>query len=375
MVEVIPVQSKAELERFIRVPMRLMANDPKYIAPLMFERREALSPKTNPFFQHADYQFFLARRDGRDVGRISAQIDHLAKFDLEGPVGFFGMIAAEDDPEVFAALFAAAEGWLRARDRKHVLGPFNLSISEEVGLLIDGFDSPPMFMMPHDPHWTARRVEELGYVKAKDVYAYINEQGFRFSDQVERRLARGLPEGVTVRPAEMKHLDREVKILAEIVNDAWSDNWGGLSLTEAETKHLGESLGLVLVPEWVWFYEIDGETAAFIILLPDLNHAIRDLNGKLLPFGAIKMLWRLKTQPKRRGRVPLMGLKKKFARDRRGMLAPFVLVDQIRREGIKRGIEEAEYSWILEDNMAMRHILEGLNARIYKTYRIYGKDL
>ncbi|HZZ69915.1 MAG TPA: dATP pyrophosphohydrolase, partial [Phenylobacterium sp.] len=251
MVEVIPVQTKAELERFIRVPMRLMAADPKYVAPLMFERREALSPKTNPFFQHADYQFFLARRDGRDVGRISAQIDHLAKFDPEVPTGLFGMIAAEDDAEVFAALFAAAEGWLRARGRKQVLGPFNLSISEEVGLLVDGFDSPPMIMMPHDPRWTARRVEEQGYIKAKDVYAYINEDGFRFSDHVERRLARGLPEGVTIRHAEMKHLDREVKILADIVNDAWSDNWGGLSLTEAETKHLGESLGLILIPEWV----------------------------------------------------------------------------------------------------------------------------
>lgn len=375
MVEVIPVQSKAELERFIRVPMRLMANDPKYIAPLMFERREALSPKTNPFFQHADYQFFLARRDGRDVGRISAQIDHLAKFDLHGPVGFFGMIAAEDDPEVFAALFAAAEGWLRARDRKHVLGPFNLSISEEVGLLVDGFDSPPMIMMPHDPRWTARRIEEQGYVKAKDVYAYINEEGFRFSDRVERRLARGLPEGVTIRHAEMKHLDREVKILADIVNDAWSDNWGGLSLTEAETKHLGEALGLILIPEWVWFYEIDGEPAGFIILLPDLNDAIRDLKGKILPFGWAKMLWRLKTQKIRRGRVPLMGVRKKFTRDRRGMLAPFVLVDAIRSRAVPRGMQEAEYSWILEDNMAMRHILEGLNARIYKTYRIYGKDL
>ncbi|HSZ51648.1 MAG TPA: dATP pyrophosphohydrolase [Caulobacteraceae bacterium] len=375
MVEVIPVQTKAELERFIRVPMRLMADDPKYVAPLMFERREALSPKTNPFFQHADYQFFLARRDGQDVGRISAQIDHLAKFDPEVPTGLFGMIAAEDDAEVFAALFAAAEGWLRARDRKKVLGPFNLSISEEVGLLIDGFDSPPMIMMPHDPRWTARRVEEQGYVKAKDVYAYINEDGFRFSDHVERRLARGLPEGVTIRHAEMKHLDREVKILADIVNDAWSDNWGGLSLTEAETKHLGESLGLILIPEWVWFYEIDGEPAAFIILLPDLNDAIRDLKGKILPFGWAKMLWRLKTQKIHRGRVPLMGLKKKFTRDRRGMLAPFVLVDAIRSRAVPRGMQEAEYSWILEDNMAMRHILEGLNARIYKTYRVYGKDL
>jgi hypothetical protein len=373
MVEVIPVQTKAELERFIRVPMRLMADDPTYVAPLMFERREALSPKTNPFFQHADYQFWLARKDGRDVGRISAQIDHLAKTDPDA--GYFGMIAAENDPEVFAALFAQAESWLRARGRKQALGPLNLSTSEEVGLLIDGFDTPPMIMMPHDPRWTASRIEELGYAKAKDVYAYISADGFRFSAAVEKRLARPLPKGVVMRQVRMDRFDEEVKTLADIVNDAWSDNWGGLSLTEAETKHLGESLRLILIPEWIWFYEIDGEAAAFIVMLPDLNDAIRDLKGKIFPFGWAKMLWRLKTQKKKRGRVPLMGVRKKFARDRRGMMAPFVLVDAIRREGVKRGIEQGEYSWVLEDNWGMRHILEGLNAHIYKTYRIYGKAL
>jgi hypothetical protein len=373
-VEIIPVSSKAELERFIRVPMRLMADDPNYVAPLMFERREALSPKHNPFFQHADYQFFLARKDGRDAGRISAQIDHLAKTDPDAPAGYFGMIAAEDDPEVFAALFAAAEGWLREKGRKQVLGPLNLSTSEEVGLLIDGFDTPSMLMMPHDPRWTARRIEELGYTKAKDVYAYISDS-FQFTDAVEKRLARPLPEGVVVRQVRMDRFDEEVKTLSDIVNDAWSENWGGLNLTEAETKHLGESLKLILIPDWIWFYEIDGEAAAFIVLLPDLNDATRDLKGKLLPFGWAKMLWRLKTQPIRRGRVPLMGVRKKFTRDRRGMLAPFVLVDKIRRAGVARGIEQGEYSWILEDNMGMRHILEALSARIYKTYRIYGKAL
>src|SRR5271156_6801149 len=178
--------------------MRLSAADPNYIAPLMFERREALSRKVNPFFQHVDAQFWLARRDGRDVGRISAQIDHLAKTDPEAPAGYFGMIAAEDDPEVFAALFAAAEDWLRAKGRKQALGPLNLSTSEEVGLLVDGFDTPPMLMMPHDPRWTARRIEELGYTKAKDVYAYISDS-FQFTEAVEKRLARPLPEGVVVR--------------------------------------------------------------------------------------------------------------------------------------------------------------------------------
>ncbi|MDE2356840.1 MAG: dATP pyrophosphohydrolase [Alphaproteobacteria bacterium] len=372
-VDIIPVSTKAELERFIRVPMRLMANDPAYVAPLMFERREALSPKVNPFFQHADYQFWLARKDGRDVGRISAQIDHLAKTDPDA--GYFGMIAAEDDPEVFAALFAVAEDWLRQRGYKKALGPFNLATSEEVGLLVDGFDTPPMLMMGHDPRWTAARIEALGYAKAKDVYAYINSEGFRFSDRVERRLARGLGKGVVLRQVRMNRFDEEVKILADIVNDAWSENWGGLSLTEAETKHLGESLKLILIPEWIWFYEIDGEPAAFIVLLPDINEAIFDLKGKLLPFGWAKMLWRLKVKGVTRARVPLMGVRKKFGRDPRGMMAPFFLSDALRREAYKRGVKQAEYSWVLEDNAPMRHMAEGLNARIYKTYRLYSKTL
>jgi hypothetical protein len=373
-VEIIPVETKAQLERFIRVPMRLSAKDPKWVAPLMFERREALSRKINPFFQHADAQFWLARKDGRDVGRITAQIDHLAKTDPDAPAGYFGMIAAEDDPEVFATLFKTAEDWLRARGCVQALGPFNLSINEEVGLLIDGFDTPPMVMMGHDQPFTARRIEELGYAKAKDVYAYISET-FEFSERVETRLKRPLPAGMVLRPVRMNRFDEEVRTLTDILNDAWSENWGFAPITEAETKHLGESLKLILIPEWIWFVEIDGVAAAFIVLLPDLNDAIRDLKGKLLPFGWAKLIWRLKFRPIKRARVPLMGVRKRFARDRRGGLAPFVLIDAIRRESVKQGLVAAEYSWILENNRPMRHILEGLNARIYKTYRVFGKQI
>jgi hypothetical protein len=373
-VEIVPVRTKAELERFVRVPMRLSAADPKWIAPLIFERLEALSAKTNPFFEHADVQFWLARRDGRDAGRISAQIDHLAQTDPAAPAGYFGMIAAEDDPEVFEALFRTAEDWLRARGRARALGPFNLSINEEVGLLIDGFDTPPMLMMGHDQPYTARQIEALGYAKAKDVFAYISET-FAFSERVEARLKRPLAAGVILRKVDMKRFEEEVRTLSDIVNDAWSDNWGFAPITPAETKHLGESLKLILNPNWIWFIEIDGEAAAFIVLLPDLNDAIRDLDGKLLPLGWAKLLWRLKMQPIRRARVPLMGVRKRFAKDRRGMMAPFILIDAIRAQSVPQGLQACEYSWILEDNRAMRHILEGLNARIYKTYRIYGKDL
>jgi hypothetical protein len=372
--EVLPVQNSAELERFIRLPMRLMAGDPTWIAPLMFERREALSAKHNPFFEHAEVQFWLARKHGRDVGRISAQIDHLARTDPAAPAGYFGLICAEDDPSVFASLFRVAENWLRDRERAQILGPFNLSINEEVGLLVDGFDTPPMLMMGHDPRYAAKRIEEQGYAKAKDVFAYISDVPV-FTPGVQARLGRPLPDGMVLRSVRMNRFDEEVRNLVEILNDAWADNWGSAPVTQAETKHLGESLKLILNPRLVWFVEIDGEPAGFGVLLPNLNDAISDLEGRLLPFGWAKLLWRLKISKVSRGRVPLMGVKRKFARDRRGLLAPFAILDAIRREGVKAGITQAEYSWILEDNVRMRHILEDFGARIYKTYRIYGKSL
>jgi hypothetical protein len=373
-VEMVPVQSKAELESFIRLPMRLNAGDPNWIAPLMFERREALSPKHNPFFEHADHQFWLARKDGRDVGRISAQIDHLAQTDPAAPAGYFGMIAAEDDAEVFAALLATAEGWLRQRGRAQVMGPFNLSINEEVGLLVDGFDTPPMVMMGHDPPYTGARIEAQGYAKVKDIYAYISGVPV-FTPGVDARLKRPPPAGLVLRPINMKDFDGEVRTLVGIWNDAWSQNWGFAPITESETRHLGESLKLLLHPRLIWFVEIDGEAAGFGALLPNLNDAIFDLKGKLAPFGWAKLLWRLKVRGVKRGRVPLMGVKRKFAREARGAFAPFLILDAFRREAVKIGITEAEYSWILEDNAPMRHILDGFGARIYKTYRLYGKAL
>jgi len=373
-IEILPVATKAELERFIRVPMRLGESDPTFIAPLMFERREALSPKVNPFFQHADWQFWLAVRDGRDVGRISAQIDHLATTDPNTPAGFFGLISAEDDPEIFKALLTTAEGWLRARGRAQVLGPMNLSINEEVGLLVDGFDTPPMVMMGHDPRYVGARIEAQGYAKVKDVYAYISGVP-TFTPGVQARLNRPAPPGVVIRPINMKDFDGEVRTLVDIWNDAWAHNWGFAPITEAETRHLGESLKLLLHPRLIWFVEIDGEAAGFGALLPNLNDAIFDLKGKLVPFGWAKLLWRLKVKGVKRGRVPLMGVKRKFAREARGAFAPFLILDAFRREAVKIGITEAEYSWILEDNAPMRHILENFGARIYKTYRIYGKSL
>ncbi len=376
-VEIVPVKTGAELARFVRVPMRIAAEakDPAWVSPLIMERVEALTPKTNPLFEHLDAQFWIARKDGRDVGRISAQIDHLAPNDPANPSGYFGMIHAEDDPEIFAALFATAEDWLRQRGRKLALGPFNLSVNEETGLLVEGFDTPPMVMMGHDQPYVGGRIEALGYSKIKDVYAYKVELTHDFPAAVRRRVERSIPEGITLRELNFKNYDREVGAMTEIMNDAWSQNWGHTEITEAETRQLAKSMRPVIDPTMVWFADIDGESAGFGVCLPNVNEAIRDLGGKLLPFGWATLLWRLKVSGVKTARVPLMGVKRKFARDFRGQLLPFLLIDRMRSAALKAGIEVVEMSWILEDNKPMRAIIEAAGSDRYKTYRVYQKQL
>jgi hypothetical protein len=374
-IEIVEVDGPQALDRFVRLPLRLNRDDPAWSPPLLMERKEALSPKINPFFQHAEAAFFLAVRDGRDVGRISAQIDKLAPEDPDAPSGYFGMIAAEDDPEVFAALFARAEAWLTARGKVKALGPFNLSINEEIGLLVDGFETPPMLMMGHDPRYAAPRVEAQGYAKAKDVFAYVIDTDTDVPAAARRRLDRGPPPGVVIRPLDMKRYDAEVRTLTEIFNDAWAGNWGFTPLTEAETDHLGKSLKLLLNPRLFWFAEVEGEPVGFGVVLPNLNEAARDLDGKLFPFGIAKLLWRLKVAGVGTGRLPLMGVKRSAFADVRGAMLPFLIIDALRRESRKLGIRRVEMSWILEDNAPMRRIIEAVGGERYKTYRIYEKAL
>jgi hypothetical protein len=376
-IEIRPAVTAAEMERFVRLPLALNRRDPAWSPPLLVERRESLSPKHNPFFQHAEAAFWLATRGGRDVGRISAQIDRLAPTDADAPAGFFGMVAAIDDPEVFAALAATAEAWLKARGCAVARGPFNLSINEEVGLLVDGFDTPPMLMMGHDPPYAGARLEALGYAKLKDVYAYICDTATDIPAAARRRIERSTPKGVTLRMLDLKRYDAEVRTLTEIFNDAWAGNWGFTPLTEAETDHLGKSLKLLLNPRLVWFAEIDGEPAGFGVTLPNLNEAARDLDGRLFPFGIVKLLWRLKVKGLKSGRVPLMGVKRKFLGDgdARGAMLPFLIIDAMRREALALGIKRVEMSWILEDNRPMRRIIETVGGERYKTYRIYEKAL
>ncbi len=374
-IQIVPVVTPVELDRFIALPDRINAGDPHYVTPLRMERRDALSPKKNPFFAHADVQLWLATRDGRDVGRISAQIDHLAPASPEGPDGHFGLICAEDDAAVFAVLFETAEAWLSARGCRRALGPFNLSINEEIGLLIDGFDTPPMVMMGHDPAFAASRIEAQGYAKAKDIHAYISSFEGDLPTPVTRRVRRGPPPGLVLRPLDMSRYDAEVDALTGILNDAWSDNWGFTPVTEAETRQLATALKPVIDPRLTWFAEIDGDVAGFVVLLPNVNEAIADLKGRLLPFGWAKLLWRLKVRRVTTVRIPLMGVKRRYAGTLKGIMAPFHLMTITRTQARALGYRHCEMSWILEDNTAMRGIIESMGSRIYKTYRIYQKTL
>jgi hypothetical protein len=369
-VTIVPVSNAAEMNRFIRLPSRLFAADPNFVTPLEMERRDALDFSKNPFFEHAEAQYFLAVRDGRDVGRISAQVDKLIK---EPSIGQFGLIVAEDDAEVFRALFAAAEDWLRKRGRTRIQGPFNLTINEETGLLVDGFTTPPMIFMSHDPKYAGARIEAQGYAKAKDVIAYLYDMTNGLPRTISRMLERHKPVGMTVRNIDMKNYDREFDTVINIFNDAWSQNWGFVPFTEAELKHTAKGLKPLLDSRLTSIVEMNGVPIGFGIMLPNLNEIISDFKGRLLPFNWIKLLTRLKRA--RTSRVPLMGVRRSFNGGLATGLVPILLIETMRQGALKRGIQHVELSWILEDNKPMRRIIESLGSDAYKTYRVYEKVL
>jgi hypothetical protein len=374
-IEILPVTDAAALKRFIRLPDRLFAADPHYVPPLHSERQAALTPKGNPFFGHADVAFWLARRDGRDVGRISAQHDHLAKVDPSAPVGNFGMLVAIDDAAVFAALLSTAEQWLTLKGLKKAQGPFNLSINEESGLLVEGFDTPPMLMMPHDPPYVDARLKAHGYGKVRDLYAYLCDTSAALPPAAAAMVARGLPANVVLRPMRLKDLKSDIAALVDIYNDAWDGHWGFVPITQSEVDHMAKAMRPLLHERLIWFAEVDGEPAAFGLCLPNLNAAISDLSGKLLPFGWAKLLWRLKVSGVKTARVPLMGVRKRYGNGVLGRLLSLHVVEALRREALAKGITAVEMSWVLEDNLPMRHLAEAVGGHAYKTYRVYEKTL
>ena len=371
-IDIVEVRSPQQLDRFIRLPKMLFRADPCYVPPLDTERRAAFTAKGNPFFGHAEVALWIASRGGQDVGRISAQQDHLS---ADRQTGHFGLLAAIDDAAVFAALLRTAERWLAQRGATRVQGPFSLSINEEIGLLIDGFDTPPMLIMPHDPPYAAARLSALHYAKVRDVYAYLCDTSAALPPSSAAMVARGLPQRVKVRPMRREALQSDVAALVDIFNDGWSGNWGFVPITREEVSHMAHAMRPLLHERLVWFAEVDGEPAAFGLCLPNLNEAIRDLSGRLLPFGWAKLLWRLKASKVKTARVPLMGVRRRYTHTLLGQLLALHVVESLRREAAAMGIEAVEMSWVLEDNLPMRHLAEAVGGRAYKTYRVYEKSL
>jgi GNAT superfamily N-acetyltransferase len=370
---IVPVEGAAALGNFIAVPRGIFKSDPAWITPLSLERRLHLSPGSNPYFQHARWQAWTAWREGEPVGRISAQIDDLHLERYNDATGFFGMLDAEDNPETFGALLETAEGWLRGQGIRRVRGPFNLSINQEMGVLIDGFDTPPFFMMGHARPYYAARIEEAGYRKAIDALAYLIGQDY--GSETMRRLIAATAHRAKVRPLNLKRFDDDLALLRDIFNDAWAENWGFVPFTAAEFDDLGKAFRFLVDPDMIQIAEVDGEAAAFIVLLPNINEAIRGLQGRLFPVGWAKLLWRLKVRYPETFRVPLMGVRSKFQRSRLGSALAFLVIEAVRPAVNRHRVKSLELSWILEGNAGMRSIIESIGGRAYKRYRVYERNL
>jgi hypothetical protein len=373
LLQIYPVENRAAMRQFIRLPWSIYAADPMWIPPLLMERRQHLASR-NPYFKHARWRAWLAYRGHQPVGRISAQVDELHLSKHQDKTGFFGMLEAEDNLDTFRRLLHSAETWLRTQGLSQILGPFNLSINHDIGLLVDGFDSSPNILMGHARPYYAPHLEALNYFPAKDLLAYRLKADFTPPAAVQALTSKSA-ENLSVRSLRRTDLTKELSILRDIFNDAWSDNWNFVPFTEAEFLDLGRNLMHLISDDFVQIVEFDGNPVAMIVLLPNLNEIIRDLNGRLLPFGWFKLLWRLKWRYPKTARVPLMGVRRQFQNSLLGSALAFKAIEALRVPARKRNIQQVELSWILEDNVRMRSIIEALGGEIYKRYRVYQKSL
>ncbi len=371
-----PVETRRDLRRFLTMPRAIYADDPQWVAPLTLERLQHLDARRNPFLRGIELRYWLAFRGDRCVGRISAQINRRHLEQHRDATGHFGFLEAEDDPEVFAALLETAESDLRARGMERIQGPFNPSINDECGLLIAGFDTGPNMMMGHARPYYRRRLEELGYRKAKDLIAYDFIVGRNWPPKVARMLdrVRRHPD-LRVRPLDMRRYREEVTTICRIFNDAWAENWGFIPFGEDEAHYMAHNIRPLVDANCFAIGEVAGEPAAMCVTLPNLNEAIRGLGGRILPFGWAVLLWRLKIRGVRSWRMPLMGVLRRYHGTPRGAALALLVIDALHAYHARRGVERGELSWVLEDNRPVRELIEGIGGEPYKTYRIFEKRL
>jgi GNAT superfamily N-acetyltransferase len=376
-----PVETKKDRKIFIDLPFRLYADDPHWVPPLKSEALGLITPEKNGWFSHAKAQLFLAEEDGRVVGRISAHIDTLAltmpREQGFGPgVGQWGLMEAERQ-DVFQALLARAEDWLREQGMTRALGPISMSIWEEPGLLIDGYDHPPTIMMGHAKREYRGWIEWAQYRPIKQLMTYEVDVTKQFPPIVQRIIKSGEKNPrITVRNVDKTKFEEEAAIILSILNDAWRDNWGFVPLTPPEIKDVGVKLKPIVFNDLIRIAELDGKPVAFMITLPDLNEAIKPLNGNLFPFGWAKLLWWLRKPKVRTVRVPLMGVVKELQASRMASQLAFMMIEYIRRASVEHyDAKRAEIGWILDNNQGMRSIAETIESRVNKVYQVYERVL
>ena len=377
-----PIEDNADRRAFVDLAYALNVHDPNWVPPLKSEVHGLITPGDNPWFEHAEAEFFLAERGGEPVGRISAQVDALVQEHMGAGTGQWGMFEAADE-ETAHALLAAAADWLRARGMTRALGPFSLSIWDEPGLLVKGHDHPPMVMMGHHNAAYQGWIESAGHRGVKDLLTYDIDVTLPFPPIVRRIVTSGERNPrIRIRKVDKSRFDAEAALLLGILNDAWSENWGYVPLTDDEIAYAGKKLKPIVLEDLIMVAEYraeeDGpfEPVAFMMALPDVNEFIRDLGGTLFPFGWAKLLWRIRKMRPQGGRVPLMGVVKRLHATRLASQLAFMMIDAIRRAGTERyGITRAEIGWVLDDNAPMRAIAEAIGSRNNRLYRIYEKAL
>ena len=372
-IEVRPVQSGSDLMRFIRLPWRLYRNSPRWVPPLISERKHHLDREKNPFFQHAEAEYFLAWRDGEPVGRITAHVDHRFNEFQKNDWGLWGFFESEDDPEIANALLSTAEAWLRERGRDNMVGPMDFTTNHECGLLVDGFERPPQILENwHHPYYGAL-IEGYGLTKVMDLYKWELDIAdrekmlpimFELADKVEPKY------GVKVRPMRKRNFESEVRAFMEIYNAAWENNWGFVPLTEAELRAYAKELRPILDENWAWIAENEeGQVVGAALSIPDYNQVLAKLNGRLLPIGWAKAL--VARRKIDSVRVFALGVKRDWQHT--GVAAKFY-VEHFNSAG-RTPQTWGEMGWILETNKAMNRGMEAMNGRIVKRYRLYEKPL
>ncbi len=376
--KIISVKTKADIRAFLNLPYDLYRGDENWRAPLRFERQAHLSQDKNPTLNTISDQKFLAMREDKYVGRIAAFVNSAHQAQHGDDAGHFGLWDCEDDTQTGSALIEAAQTWLKDRGARKMIGPCNWSVNEDTGLLIDGFDTPPVILMPFGQPYYQPILEMAGFDKAVDMYAFQADlhEGYPRPRQTQMMVKLAEKDKrVSFRKVKLKDFKSEISLSMGIFNDAWSENWGFIPFSDDQIEHMAKDMKALIDPDLFLIGEIDGKPAAFLTMVPDINSAAKGLDGKLLPFGFAKFLYRLKVKGVKQARIPLMGLRKEWHNKRQGLGLIAQLCETVFANARDKGFTHCELSWILEDNHSMIRICEQASAKKYKTYRMYEKQL